>query len=71
MKQTPQGPRCPRCHSRKHVLPILYGLTGGKERQRWGGEYIQGGCVLDPGRPTWYCRHCNHGWRRRLLDTGR
>lgn len=70
-QKPPRRPRCPRCHTRKHVVPILYGLTGGKERARWGSEYIPGGCVLEEKRPRWHCRRCGHSWRRWLLDLGR
>lgn len=62
-------PKCPKCRSADQVVPIAYGFAGGRHADELGkGEAVPGGCVLDEGRPKWFCRRCGHAWRRRFLD---
>jgi hypothetical protein len=59
----PLGPtKCPKCQSVR-ILPIIYGLPLPEDLVR-GREpdHFVGGCLPQPGNPTWGCRECGHEW---------
>ena len=50
---------CPQCGKSDGVVEVVYGfptLEGEQAAQR--GEVVLGGCILDEGQPTHYCRDC-------------
>ena len=55
-------PKCPECGSEKTVL-ILYGipshgLLDGSQK----GEFILGGCQINPEAPRYHCKRCKKEW---------
>lgn len=57
-------PTCPECGS-ADVVPIVYGLPSPElieEAKR--GEVSLGGCCLTGNDPQWFCKACEHEWRR-------
>lgn len=58
-------PKCRKCNSNKHVIPIEYGLPTDEAIQNNTDENgnpkcIFGGCIHDSiFDPKWYCYACN------------
>jgi hypothetical protein len=54
--------RGPHCGS-ETVVPIIYGYPSneGKEAAR-GGRIVLGGCYVEMGAPSLYCKACSHRW---------
>ena len=52
--------KCPNC-GRAPVVSILYGepsISDELFEKEQRGEVIFGGCVIEPGQPTWQCSKC-------------
>jgi len=59
ISKRPPKTKCPKCGSKKDVIPINYGLPMPelmKKAER--GEIRLGGCVVSENDPQWYCKKC-------------
>ena len=51
---------CPKCHSNRQVIPVVYGYPSEKMiRRSEKGEIHLGGCILDDCMPLHYCKDDN------------
>lgn len=63
-------PKCPECDSTS-VVPIVYGMPGGKMVEQYErGEIVLGGCCISGDDPRWHCEGCNCDWPTRKEPQG-
>ncbi len=65
-------PSCPNCQSKKHVVPVVYGLPtkeemegeGTTDTKLTGGSrrILLGGCIVTEDSPKWHCLSCTLSW---------
>ncbi|HJX50797.1 hypothetical protein A3K73_05055 [Candidatus Pacearchaeota archaeon RBG_13_36_9] len=60
-----QRPGCPKCGSRRDIIPILYGLfeLGSFQKRALLGAVLFGGCVSSYDSPCWHCRKCKNNFK--------
>lgn len=54
-KRSESDKRCPTCHKRNKVIPVVYGLVI-FTKKRAAKKYYGGGCVVRDCQPNWFCQ---------------
>jgi len=55
----PQKTKCPKCGSKKDVIPIAYGYpTAQTMKEAEKGNIKLGGCCISDVDPQWWCKRC-------------
>jgi hypothetical protein len=64
MTIVPKGTRCPNCHSRRKVVPILYGMPDFAvvKLVRRGRLHLAGCDAPERNAPIYHCRRCDYEW---------
>ncbi len=62
--------KCPACGA-KNVVKICYGLpTYETFLEAQAGKIKLGGCIVEENSPEYFCKDCEHEWKKGKLTLG-